>query len=235
MFRQVKFLLVLSLFALSAALLRAATAPVVVIHGEKSIANAGERKFALSLARHAVRWYREGGLSADLASDADLATALKGRKVALLVYCAEPDAAQLAQLRAFAKRGGRLIVTFSTSAGLADIVGVANGRYMRNSGGLFYAMHFVSDRPSNIPSAIRQSSANIVTAAPIPGRSRVLAWWADRAGRKTAYPAWLLGDAGFWMTHVLLADGDEGLKARLCAALVGGVDARLWSPAKAAA
>ena len=231
MFRQIKFLLALSLFALSAALLRAAVAPVVVIHGEKSIANAGERKFALSLARHAVRWYREGGLSADLASDADLATALKGRKVALLVYCAEPDAGQLAQLRAFAKRGGKLIVTFSTSAGLADIVGVANGRYMRNSGGLFYAMHFVSDRPSNIPSAIRQSSANIVTAAPIPGRSRVLAWWADRAGRKTAYPAWLLGDAGFWMTHVLLADGDATAKGRLLVALSAHLHPPLWMEA----
>jgi uncharacterized lipoprotein YddW (UPF0748 family) len=37
------------------------------------------------------------------------------------------------------------------------------------------------------------------------------------------------------MSHVLLADGDEVLKAKLCAALVGGADAKLWNPAKAAA
>jgi uncharacterized lipoprotein YddW (UPF0748 family) len=37
------------------------------------------------------------------------------------------------------------------------------------------------------------------------------------------------------MTHVLLADGDEGLKARLCASLVGSVDSSQWSPARAAA
>ncbi len=229
--RHAKFYFLFPLFLLFSAMMRAAVSPVVVIYGEKSLPDVGERNFALSLARHAVRWYKEGGLSADLASDADLATALRGRKVALLVYCAEPSAAQLAHLRAFSKGGGKMIVTFSTSAGLADILGVSNGRYMRNSGGLFYAMHFASDRPGNIPSAIRQSSANIVTAAPIPGRSRVLAWWADRNGRKTAYPAWLMGDAGFWMTHVLLADGDATAKARLLVAISAHLRPELWMDA----
>ena len=37
------------------------------------------------------------------------------------------------------------------------------------------------------------------------------------------------------MTHVLLADGDENLKARLCASFVGSVDSSQWSPARAAA
>ncbi len=231
MLRHVKTLFLFSLLLLLAAFARAAVSPVVVVYGEKSIANAGERGFARSLARHAVRWYKDGGLTADLASDADLATALKGRKVALLVYCAEPDAAQLAQIRAFAKRGGKLIVTFTTSSGLAEILGVANGRYMRNSGGLFYAMHFASERPSNIPSVIRQSSANIVTAAPIPGKSRVLAWWADRNGRKTAYPAWLMSDTGFWMTHVLLADGDAKAKGKLLVALSAHLHPPLWMDA----
>ena len=231
MFRPVKILPLLLPVVLFASALRAAVPPVVVVYGEKSIANVGERKFALSLARHATRWYKEGGLSADLASDADLGAAFKGRKVALLVYCAEPDAAQLAHLRAFSKRGGKLIVTFSTSAGLAEILGVANGRYLRNSGGLFYAMHFASDRPGNIPSAIRQSSANIVSAAPIRGKSRVLAWWADRNGRKTEHPAWLMGDAGFWMTHVLLADGDATAKGRLLVALSAHLCPDLWMEA----
>ncbi len=218
-------------FALFATVLGAAVSPVVVIHGEKSLADAGERRFALALARHAVRWYRDGGLTADLASDADLASTLKGREVALLIHCAEPDATQLAHIRRFVKGGGKVIVTFSTSPGLAEIMGVANGRYIRNPGGLFHAMHFVSDRPSNIPSVIRQSSANIVSAAPIPGKSRVLAWWADRNGRATANPAWIAGDAGFWMTHVLLADGDASGKSRLLIALSAHLCPRLWMDA----
>ena len=230
MFSHVKNLTIL-LFALFATALHAAVAPVVVIHGDKSLADAGERRFALVLARHAARWYRDGGLNADVASDADLATTLKGRKIALLVHCAEPDASQLANLRRFVASGGKLIVTFSTSSGLAEIMGVANGRYLRNSGGLFHSMHFVSDRPSNIPSAIRQSSANIVSAAAIPGKSRVLAWWADSKGRATANPAWLASDAGFWMTHVLLADGDASGKSRLLIALSAHLCPSLWMDA----
>ena len=218
-------------FALFAYVLGGAVRPVVVVYGEKSLPNAGERKFALTLARHAVRWYRDGGIVADLASDANLATTLKGRKVALLVYCSEPDAAQLASLRAFEKSGGRLIVTFSNSDGLAEIMGVARGRYVRNSGGLFDSMVFESDRPGNIPSVIRQSSANIITAAPVKGKSRVIAWWADRAGRKTANPAWLMSDAGFWMTHVLLADGDSTGKGRLLVALSAHLCPALWMDA----
>lgn len=229
MFRKARHVfLFLALFTSS---LCAAVRPVVVVYGEKSLPNAGERKFALTLARHAVRWYRDGGIVADLASDADLTTALKGRKVALLVYCSEPNAAQLASLRAFEKNGGRLIVTFSNSDGLAEIMGVARGKYVRNSGGLFDSMVFESDRPGNIPSVIRQSSANIITAAPVKGKSRVIAWWADRAGRKTANPAWLMSDAGFWMTHVLLADGDSTGKGRLLVALSAHLYPSLWMDA----
>ncbi len=227
--KRFRFLCLYFAFAISTAV--AAVRPVVVVHGDKSLADAGERKFALSLARHAVRWYRDGGLVVDLASDSDLATALKGRKVALLVHCADPDAAQMAALRSFTDRGGRLIVTFSNSAGLADIMGVAQGKYVRNSGGLFDSMLFVSERPGNIPSVIRQSSANIVTAGPVKGKSRVLAWWADRSGRKTANPAWLASDKGFWMTHVLLADGDSSAKARLLVALAAHLHPPLWMEA----
>ena len=62
-----------------------------------------------------------------------------------------------------------------------------------------------------------------------------MATWADRSGKSTGDAAWISSPQGWWMSHVLLADGDEVLKAKLCAALVGGADAKLWNPAKAAA
>lgn len=228
MFRFFRLLFIALLLTAS---LSYAASPIVVIYGEKSIADSGERGFAQSLARHAVRWYKDGGLTADLASDANLAATLKNRKVATLVYCAEPTPAQLAEIRKFVRGGGKLIVTYSTSKELADIVGVANGKYMKNPGGLFYSMQFVADRPGNIPSSIRQSSANIITAAPVKGKSRVLAWWGTRDGKKTDSPAWLMSDKGFWMTHVLLADGDSTAKTRLLVALTASLDPNQWTVA----
>jgi len=63
----------------------------------------------------------------------------------------------------------------------------------------------------------------------------VLATWIDRSGRTTGEAAWIQTDAGWWMSHVLLADGDEALKARLLAAMCGRVDPKLWNAAKSAA
>ena len=204
---------------------------VVVIHGDESIAAAGERGFALSLAKHAVRWYREGGLAVDLADDKNLTADLANRKVAVLVYCNTPNSKQMKALRAFTKRGGKLIVTFSISPDLANLMDIKQGAYLRDPTGRFSSMHFIAQRPINIPPNILQSSSNIITAFPIKGKSHVLAWWIDRAGRSTGQAAWLESDKGFWMTHVLLADGDSTAKGRLLVALAASLAPELWTEA----
>ncbi len=214
--------------ALALALCAAAANPVVVIRGDKSLPDAGERRFAASLANHAVRWFKDGGLAVDQDSDADLAKALSGRKVAVLVYCANPPAAQIASLRKFVSSGGRLIVVYSSSQALGDIVGVKVGGYRKTPG--VAAMRFVDGRPPNIASRISQASANIVTASPGP-KSRVLAWWEDRSGKRTGDAAWIAGPGGYWMTHVLLADGDARDKGRLLVALSASIAPELWMTA----
>lgn len=219
---------------LPAALLHAAPekrSHVVVIHGNQSIEAPGERGFALSLARHVVRWYREGGLAVDLADDKNLAADLTGRKVAVIVYCNSPDGKQMAALRAFTEQGGRLIVTFSISPALAKLMDVKQGAYLRAPAGHFASMRFISQRPVNIPPTILQSSANIITATPVQGKSKVLAWWNDRTGKSTGQAAWLQSDQGFWMTHVLLADGDSTAKGRLLVALAASLAPELWDEA----
>lgn len=210
----------------------APVAPVVVVHGRQALKDEGERRFALSLARHAVRWFREGGLTADLASDADLAAGLRDRRVAVLVYCAQPTASQIATLRRFVARGGRLIVCYGMSPELAALMGVRLTGYMRDgAGGRWSSMVFEADAPPNTPRQLMQSSPNIFGAAPIAGASRVLAWWVGRDGRRTAEAAWLKGPHGFWMTHVLLADGDARDKGRLLVALAAEGDPTLWREA----
>lgn len=206
-----------------------AASPVVVIHGKTSIENKGEHGYAASLARHAVKWYRDGGLPVDISDDSDLSKALSGRKIALLVYCASPTAKQLKELRAFVARGGRLIVTYSSSQGLADILGVKLGSYRKTYG--FAEMVFSKNRPVNVARSISQSSQNIFSAYPVKGKSTLLAWWTDQTGQSQGEAAWLKGTCGYWMTHVLLADGDASEKADLLIALSCNLDPSLWAAA----
>ena len=206
-----------------------AASPVVVVWGEKSNADAGERKFAESLARHAARWYRDCGVEVDVASDAALPSQLAGRKVAVLVYCSKPGPAEIASLKAFVKKGGRLIVTYSSSDELAGIVGVKLVGYKKNLA--LANFRFERQRPPNIPEKIAQSSSNIFAAQAVKGRSRVLAWWVARSGGYTGDAAWLVGDGGCWMTHVLLADGDAKEKGQLLVALSASYAPEIWGTA----
>jgi uncharacterized lipoprotein YddW (UPF0748 family) len=208
-------------------------APVAVIQGSESVA-AGERRFAQALARHVERWFREAGVDAALTDDADLSKALAGKKVAVLVYLALPTAPQMAALTAFAGRGGRLIVCYSSSPALAGLMGVQAVGYQKGStDGRWSQMRFVGERPRGVPDAILQTSQNLFLVQPVAGRSHVMAWWHDRQGRQTAEPAWLSSAAGYWMTHVLLADGEAEAKGRLLLALAAAHDPALWQPAAA--
>jgi uncharacterized lipoprotein YddW (UPF0748 family) len=208
-------------------------APVAVVQGREAVA-AGERRFAQALARHVERWYREAGVEAVLTDDSDLAKALAGKKVAVLVYLALPTAPQMSALTAFVGRGGKLIVCYSSSPDLAALLGVQTSGYQKGStDGRWSQMRFVGERPRGVPDLILQTSQNLFLVQPIAGRSQVLAWWHDRRGRQTGEPAWLVSPAGYWMTHVLLADGDAEAKGRLLLALAAAHDPALWQPAAA--
>jgi len=207
--------------------------PVAVIHGSDSLA-AGERRFALSLSRHVERWYREAGVEVALTDDCNLRDSLADTKVAVLVYVSQPTVAQMDALTAFVGRGGKLIVCYSASSELAALLGVQCVGYQKGStDGRWSRMRFTEAAPHGVPGSILQTSQNLFLVRPIEGRSRVMAWWCDRMGRQTADPAWLVSSAGYWMTHVLLADGDAEAKGRLLVALAASFDASVWQPAAA--
>ena len=206
-------------------------ASVAVIQGSEAVA-ASERRFAQSLARHVERWYREAGVEATLTDDADLTKTLAGKKVAVLVYLSMPTASQMSALTAFTGRGGKLIVCYSSSPALAALMGMQTVGYQKGStDGRWSLMRFTEERPHGAPDAILQTSQNLFLVQPIQGRSQVLAWWHDRQGRQTPEAAWLSSPAGYWMTHVLLADGDAEAKGRLLLALAAAHDRSLWQPA----
>ena len=186
-----------------------------------------------SLANHLQRWLKSESVPAKVVRPPAMATALKGEKIAFLVGFGEPTAAEMSELTSFRASGGKLVVFHSVSAQLAALMGVqSNGYRPAPYAGSWSLMCFKGKPFEGCPAQIRQNSSVLDRVEPVRGRGRVIATWADRRGKTSGEPAWVETDAGWWMSHVLLADGDEDLKARLVAAMCGKADPRLWSYAK---
>jgi uncharacterized lipoprotein YddW (UPF0748 family) len=222
-----RILLLVACLACSCAM----AAPVAIIQAQDAV-QPSERRFAAALAKHVERWYKEAGVPCTLAADTHLAEALVGKKVAVLVYASMPTARQIQLLSDFVAKDGKLIVCYSCSPALAKLMGVQTVGYQKGStDGRWSQMHFTKDAPRGTPDMVLQTSSNIFLVNPIAGQSTVLAWWHDRKGRQTSEPAWLASSRGYWMTHVLLADGDAEAKGRLLLALTAAYDPSLWSAA----
>ena len=193
---------------------------------------AHEPGYVTSLANHIQRWLRGENVASRVVTPAQMSASLQKESLAFLVGFDKPTAAEMKTLRDFRARGGKLVVFHSASPALADLMGVKPVGYRAAPyPGAWSRMDFAAKVPEGLPASIRQSSSVLQRARPVEGRARVMATWSDRAGKSTGEPAWLASSAGFWMTHVLLADGDEDLKAQLLGAIVGSVDPRAWNVA----
>lgn len=189
-----------------------------------------EGGYYASLGKHLVRWLKQESIEACFADKDSLGKALGSSKLAFLVGYNEVSDAEMDKISAFCARGGRLVVFYSAAPKLARLMGVKILGYKASSyPGQWSIMYFGGTYPSGAPKLIRQTSAVLQRAAPIKGKSRVLSSWYDRNGRSTGDAAWLVSSYGYWMTHVLLADGDEVEKARLLGAMVGSILPKAWS------
>ena len=197
---------------------------------------AHEPGYYTSLANHIRRWLGGQDIAAEVVAPDAMARRLSNERIVFLVGFDSPTAGEMKTLRDYRARGGKLVVFHSASAQLGELMGVKSVGYkVASYPGQWSRMNFTSKAPSGAPTSILQTSSVLQRAVPIAGKSHVMATWADRSGKATGDAAGLCSAAGWWMTHVLLADGDEALTARLCAAIAGSVDARLWTPARAAA
>ncbi len=183
--------------------------------------------FGLSLGRHIVRWLGQHDIQADLVDENAAGAGLSGKRLAYLIM---PKDAHYAALSTFARGGGRMLAFYSDSAKVASLFGVKLGAYRKADGsGAFSKISFGKTAPPGAPAEIVQSSANIFCAYAVPGKSRVIATWLDRAGRSTGEAAVIASNAGWWMTHVLLADGDERAKSQFLASVAGMSVPGAWS------
>lgn len=189
-----------------------------------------ESGYYTSLAKHIVRWLSQQSIKSDFASKDDLSKALATAKMAFLVGYSEVTEAEMKEIRNFRSRGGRLVVFYSSAPKLASLMGVkCLGYKAAEYPGQWSCMNFNMDTSKGWPKSILQTSTVLQRVSPISGKSRIMATWADRTGKSTGEPAWIVSNSGYWMTHVLLADGDEKEKARLVAAMVGSVIPSLWN------
>ena len=228
-----KFLKTLVLLAAAALGVASAAAPA---RAAEVVVVAHDPGYPTALARHLQRWLRQEAVASDVVAPAAMAAALRPARVAFLVGFDKPSAGEMDALRAFRARGGKLVVFHSASPQLGALMGVKPlGYAVAPAPGRWSLMKFGVTFPEGVPAEIRQTSGVLQRAVPEPGRGRVMATWCDRAGRSTGDAAWISTAGGYWMTHVLTADGDEDLKAQLVAALVGCYAPHLWNAAAARA
>ena len=193
---------------------------------------AHEPGYYTSLANHIKRWLQSENVQAQVVAPAQMSASLQNEKLAFLVGFASPTKTEMHTLKAFRARGGKLVVFHSASPALGELMGVKPLGYTQAPyPGAWSKMVFNGKVPAGLPASIRQTSTVLQRAVPIPGKGRVFATWSDRNGKSTGEAAWIATSAGFWMTHVLLADGEEDQKARLLGAIVGAVDPKAWSVA----
>ena len=186
-----------------------------------------------ALANHLGRWMKNEAIAAKVVTPREMAAELKREKLAFLVGFGTPSDSEMKTLREFRARGGKLVVFHSANPALARLMGVKPLGYLAAPyPGAYSKMNFDASSFSGCPTTILQTSGVLNRVAPEKGRGRVIANWLDREGRTTGEAAWVQTDAGWWMSHVLLADGDEDLKSRLVAAICGAVDPALWNYAK---
>ena len=191
---------------------------------------AHEPGYYTSLANHLKRWLGNENVAARVVTPREMYSSLRKETLAFLVGFGNPTAAEMQTLRAFRANGGKLVVFHSASPALAALMDVKPLGYSSAPyPGAWSRMNFNSPVPAGLPRSVLQTSGVLLRAQPLPGRGRVIATWADRMGRSTGEPAWIATSGGFWMTHVLLADGDEDLKGQLLGAIVGSVNPRAWN------
>jgi uncharacterized lipoprotein YddW (UPF0748 family) len=191
---------------------------------------AHEGGYTTALANHLKRWLSIEGVQSAVHTPSSMSGALAKARLAFLVGFNEPTKAEMKALTAFRERGGKLVVFHSASPQLGRLMGVTPLGYTKaRYPGCWSRMDFNTKMPDGLPVSVRQSSTVLQRALPVKGQGRVIATWSDRQGRSTGDAAWIATSGGFWMTHVLLADGDEDLKARLLGAIVGSIDSRLWN------
>lgn len=210
---------------------------VLLVQGTTSVRDAEEHGYAGRLTTRLDEWLKEFGLETTHVTDDELTEALLGRtQTVLLPYNPHPDARQLRLLQRHVARGGKIIVFYSASEGLAQLMGVRLGEYKASgTAPRWWAFRFHGREPAFLPDMVWQDSRSIRPVYPRHAAAETIAFWEDSAGRRLDDPACVRSPHGFWVTHVMLDQGSRWPKKQLLLALIAANDPSIWRKAAAAA
>lgn len=195
-------------------------------------AGAGEKRSIQQFVDITAGLLEQVGLPYFIVGDGEFtAPAMATIKVLILPYCPRLSAKTCKAIAAYLSNGGKLLVCYTLPASLHALLGIKTGRHIREpEKGFFHAIRGSAKPLPHMPMDVRQSSWNIVEGLPVPGKSRVAAWWYNAQGQSTKQAAILASDNGIFMTHVLL-DDDKDNKRFLLLAMLGDLKPSLWGQA----
>jgi uncharacterized lipoprotein YddW (UPF0748 family) len=205
-------------------------APILVVRPTVSASNPAEKSYAQAIAKNLSRRLRETGIPHDTIEEDKLdASAVRNRTVLVLPYNPCPPPVEIGVLSKHVASGGKLLVFYSASEPLAQLMklklGAPNAFPTRDR---WCAMRFNSLAPQGTPPVVRQYSRSMRAVEPVTADAKVIAFWEDVAGKPTRDAAWLKTPNGYWMTHIVLDDGDNDAKNRMLLAVLGDMAPTLW-------
>ena len=208
-------------------------APIVIVQGTASTPNKAERDYAASVTRRLARWLTEMNLPfRTLPDEVVTVSALESAHLAILGYSPFPTRTEQDALRVFAANGGKLIVFYGADPAFASWMGFRMGPVPKPSGPYRWSqIRFAVGAPPHVPLTVMQESRLIRPVFPAAEQARIIAVWRGAGGEGGGDPAWLQSPRGFWMTHVLLDDGDSDNKKQMLLAMLGACDPAVWKPA----
>ena len=208
-------------------------APILVARPTVSASNPAERSYAQAVSKNLSRRLQETGIPHDTANEDKLDdSAVRNRRVLVLPYNSNPPPAEIGVLSRYVASGGKLLVFYSASEPLTQIMGIKLGALNAlPTRDRWCAMRFNSFAPPNVPMVVRQYSRSMRAVEPVAPGAKVVALWEDVAGKPTNDPAWLKTPTGYWMTHILLDDGDNDAKNRMLLAVLGDMVPAIWPTA----
>jgi uncharacterized lipoprotein YddW (UPF0748 family) len=216
---------------LALGVVQAATPPVWIVRGTVSTPNEAERNAAKSATRRLDRWLTDLAVPHEVVDDE---LAMQGIpdpvRVLILGYNPRPKQAEIDAVTAFLNRGGKLLAFHSSAPEIAAAVGVRFGEYATSGmDPRWSVMRFAPGAPPHLPATVRQDSRSVRPVFPLDNRARVIARWETAAGEALPEPAWVQSERGFWMSHLLLDDGDTPAKKRLLLGLLGALYPPVWA------
>ena len=170
----------------------------------------------------------EGGLTVPVVSSQDLGPVLLEKaKVVFLPFASGMQRETEDKLLAYLDGGGSICACFSLPPRLSERLGVRQAGFRpRAYDGEFSLIRSERDALPGFPATIRQNSFAVIDCEVLPA-GRVVAWWEDTGGKRTA-PAFVASPSGGWFSHVLMR-GDADAKTEALVALLAARWPGLWS------